>query len=126
MIDQPEDPRLERAEAAHTVARIQTDRAVVTYVQVWELGSREAQNRWLEVMHDSVHILQAKKGFVSMTLHSSLDGTRIAVYAQWTSRETLHAAISDPEAEAAHDRMAEIGTSDGSLYIVERVYGPVG
>jgi hypothetical protein len=62
---------------------------------------------------------------VSMTLHSSLDGTRIAVYAQWTSRETLQDAISAPEAVAAHDRMAEIGTSDGSLYNVERVYGPV-
>jgi heme-degrading monooxygenase HmoA len=75
-------------------------------------------------MHDSVPILQAKAGFVSMTLHSSLDGTRIAVYAQWTSQETLEAAISDPEAVAAYDRMAEIGTSDGSLYTVERVYGP--
>jgi quinol monooxygenase YgiN len=125
MIDRPEEPRLERPEAAHTVGRIQTDRAVVTYVQIWELGSREAQNQWLEVMHDSVHILQAKTGFVSMTLHSSLDATRIAVYAQWTSRETLQAAISAPEAVAAHDRMAEIGTSDGSLYTVERVYGPV-
>jgi quinol monooxygenase YgiN len=125
MINPPEEPRPERPEAAHAVARIQTDRAVVTYVQVWELGSREAQNRWLEVMHDSVHILQAKPGFVSMTLHSSLDATRIAVYAQWTSRETLQAAISAPEAVAAHDRMAEIGTSDGSLYTVERVYGPL-
>lgn len=124
------DQRSEVAPTASTedsdaVAIIRAGDSVVTFDQVWTLAGREAQSRWLEVMHDSVHILQAKPGFVSMTLHSSLDGTRIAVYAQWTSRETLQAAISDPEAVAAHDRMAEIGTSDGSLYIVERVYGPV-
>jgi quinol monooxygenase YgiN len=125
MIDEPEDRRQEQPDAAHAVARIETDRSVVTYVQVWEVSSREGQKRWLEVMHESVHILRARTGFVSMTLHSSLDGTRIAVYAQWASQETLEAAISAPEAVAAHDRMAEIGTSDGSLYTVERVYGPV-
>jgi heme-degrading monooxygenase HmoA len=96
----------------------------VTFIQIWEVEGPEAQQRWLAVMHKSIHILQRQPGFVSMTLHTSIEGKRIAVYAQWASRETLEAGISDPAAIAAHDRMAKIGSSDGRLYTVESVYGP--
>lgn len=107
------------------VATIRPGDDLVTYVQVWDVAGREAQNRWLDVMHTSIGVLRAKPGFITMTLHRSLDGNRIAVYAQWTSRDTLEAAITDPEAVVAHERMARIGESDGALYTVESVYGPV-
>jgi hypothetical protein len=51
-------------------------------------------------MHGNIDLLRAKPGFISMTLHSSVDGKRIAVY----------------------DRMAQIGTPDGTLYNLDRVY----
>jgi quinol monooxygenase YgiN len=111
-------------QADEPAALIRAGDAGVTFVQIWEVGGPEAQQRWLAVMHESIHILQRQPGFVTMNLHTSIDGDRIAVYAQWASRETLEAAISDPAAIAAHDRMAKIGSSDGSLYTVESVYGP--
>jgi quinol monooxygenase YgiN len=108
---------------ARDFATIRSSAPLVTFVQIWELPGANAQERWLEVMHESIHILRSKPGFVSMSLHKSLDGNRIAVYAQWATRETLETAITNPDAIAAHDRMAAIGTSDGSLYAVDRVYG---
>jgi quinol monooxygenase YgiN len=75
-------------------------------------------------MHGNIDLLRAKPGFISMTLHSSVDGKRIAVYAQWASHAALHDAISDPAAIAAHDRMAQIGTPDGTLYTLDRAYTP--
>ena len=111
-------------QADEPAALIRAGEDGVTFVQIWEVGGPEAQQRWLAVMHESIHILQRQPGFVTMNLHTSIDGDRIAVYAQWASRETLEAAISDPAAIAAHDRMAKIGSSDGSLYTVESVYGP--
>jgi quinol monooxygenase YgiN len=112
--------------ADEPVALIRAGDDGVTFVQIWDVGGPEAQQRWLAVMHESIHILQRKPGFVTMNLHTSIDGNRIAVYAQWASAETLEAAISDPAAIAAHDRMAKIGSSDGSLYTIESVCGPSG
>jgi quinol monooxygenase YgiN len=45
--------------------------------------------------------VRAKPGFISMTLHPSIDGKRIAVYAQWASPAALDDAIGDPAAMAA-------------------------
>jgi hypothetical protein len=98
---------------------------LVTFIQIWDVADTAAQSAWLAAMHDSIDLLRVKPGFISMTLHSSIDGKRIAVYAQWASRATLDDAISDPAAIAAHDRMAQIGTPDGTLYNLDRVYPPV-
>lgn len=106
------------------VATVSTDAGLVTYVQVWSVAGASAQQQWLQIMRESIHILRAKPGFITMTLHSSIDGTRLAVYAQWRSREALGASLLDPEAAAAHDRMAQVGEPNGSLYVVEDVYGP--
>ncbi|MDQ2812199.1 MAG: antibiotic biosynthesis monooxygenase [Actinomycetota bacterium] len=98
---------------------------LVTFIQIWEVADAAAQQAWLAVMHDHIDLLRAKPGFITMTLHPSIDGKRIAVYAQWASGAALDHAISDPAAIAAHDQMAQIGTSDGTLYTLDRRYGPI-
>ena len=123
-MNKPNEPPPAPKQADETAALIRARDDGVTFVQIWEVGGPEAQQRWLAVMHESIHILQRQPGFVTMNLHTSIEGDRIAVYAQWASRETLEAAINDPAAKTAHDRMARIGSSDGSLYTVESVYSP--
>lgn len=110
------------AQHHHAHAIIQDTDGLVTFIQIWDVPDVAAQSAWLAVMHGNIDLLRAKPGFVSMTLHTSVDGKRIAVYAQWASPAALHDAISDPAAIAAHDRMAQIGTPDGTLYNLDRVY----
>jgi quinol monooxygenase YgiN len=112
--------------AQHHDARaiIQDTDDLVTFIQIWGVADAAAQSAWLAVMHGNIDLLRAKPGFISMTLHSSVDGKRIAVYARWASQAALHDAISDPAAIAAHDRMAQIGTPDGTLYTLDRAYTP--
>jgi quinol monooxygenase YgiN len=112
--------------AQHSNARaiIQDTDGLVTFIQIWDVADAAAQSAWLAVMHGNIDLLRAKPGFISMTLHSSVDGKRIAVYAQWASYAALDDAISDPAAIAAHDRMAQIGTPDGTLYTLDRAYTP--
>ena len=105
-------------------AIIQDTDDLVTFIQIWDVADTAAQSAWLAVMHDNIDVLRAKSGFISMTLHSSIDGKRIAVYAQWASHAALDDAISDRPSRAAHDRMAQIGTPDGTLYTLDRVYAP--
>jgi quinol monooxygenase YgiN len=112
------------AQHHHARATIQDPDNLVTFIQIWDVTDTAAQDAWLAIMHGSIDLLRAKPGFISMTLHSSVDGNRIAVYAQWASQAALHDAISDPAAIAAHDRMAQIGTPDGTLYTIDRAYTP--
>lgn len=36
-------------------------------------------------------------GFISASLHISLDGTKVVNYAQWASEQAYHTAMSSPE-----------------------------
>ncbi len=125
MTDEPQREATSNAPNGGARATLDPEDGFVTFVQIWELRGTDAQTRWLDVMYESIDLLRGKPGFVTMTLHPSLDGKRIAVYAQWNSRQELENAVSDPQAVAAHDRMAQLGESDGSLYTVARVYGPL-
>jgi len=112
------------AQYPHARATITGTGGLVTFIQIWDVADAAAQSAWLAIMHGNIGVLRAKPGFISMTLHSSVDGKRIAVYAQWASPAALHDAISDPAAIAAHDRMAQIGTPDGTLYTLDHAYTP--
>jgi quinol monooxygenase YgiN len=110
----------------HSNARavIQDTDDLVTFIQIWDVADSAAQSAWLAVMYGNIDLLRAKPGFITMTRHPSIDGKRVAVYAQWASPAALDDAISDPAAIAAHDRMAQIGSPDGTLYNLDCVYGP--
>ena len=97
---------------------------IVTYVQVWRMRATGHQQRWLETMHSHIGLLTKQPGFISMSLHASLDGKQTAVYAQWENEASLTAAINLAEAKRSHDEMARWGTPDGSLYTVDAVFFP--
>ena len=105
-------------------AVISAESGVITFVQIWRMKSKAHQERWLETMHSRIGILTRQPGFLSMSLHTSLNGDRTAVYAQWINESALNAAINLPEAKLSHDEMARWGESDGLIYRVESVYLP--
>ena len=43
-------------------------------------------------MAERARFMAGQPGFISISLHRSLDGKRIVNYIQWQSRELLHAA----------------------------------
>lgn len=98
---------------------------VTTFVQTWTLTDAKAQHDWLTTAHRTVHLLRAKSGFISMSLHRSVENNLIVMYAQWETAEQLDAAIADPAAVAGHDELARFGTPSGALYLVDAVYGPI-
>jgi len=49
-------------------------------------------------------------GFVSATIHRSLDGTKVVNYAQWDSREAFDAMLRNPEVGGYLRELAEIST----------------
>jgi len=76
----------------------------------------------LSVMTERARFMARQPGFISISLHRSLDGQRIVNYVQWENRDRLKAAHSSPafRKEWNHvDEMTEI--IDPHLYEVAQV-----
>ncbi len=96
----------------------------ISFVQIWRMSSAEHQQGWLRTMHSHIGVLTVQPGFISMSLHTSLDGKQAAVYAQWSSEAAWNAAIHSPEARRGHDELARWGECEGSPYRLDSVYLP--
>ena len=91
---------------------------VATLINVFTVEP-EHQQRLVDLLVTATEaVMSQQPGFVSANIHKSLDGTRVANYAQWRSREDFEAMLANPEA-AAHIREAAIIASfDAHLYEV--------
>src|ERR1043166_37814 len=101
--------------------RIQTDNQPVTQITVIE-PDQGKQAEALALMTERARFIARQPGFISISLHRSLDGRRIVNYVQWRSREQLQAAHRSPEfrKEWRHfDQVAE--DIDPHLYEVAQV-----
>jgi heme-degrading monooxygenase HmoA len=55
------------------------------------------QDEALSLMTERARFMASQPGFVSITLHRSLDGRRIVNYIQWRNREQLRSAHKSPD-----------------------------
>lgn|SRR5262245_43275954 len=100
---------------------IQTGKQPVTQITIVE-AEPDKQNDALALMRERARFMARQPGFVSISLHRSLDGRRIVNYVQWQNRELLHAAHQSPEfrKEWRHfDQLTE--EIDPNLYEVAQV-----
>lgn len=68
-------------------------------------------------------VFRHQPGFVSASIHCSLDGTRIVNYAQWRSKEDIDRVVKNPEAQALSKQAAAIAKSvSPAAYKVNSVY----
>ena len=63
-------------------------------------------------------------GFVSATLHRSLDGARVAMYAQWRSVEDYDAMRSNPTASPYMQQALALGRFEPGMYEVVETFAP--
>ena len=70
---------------------ITSDSGHVTQITVME-AENGRQDELLALMTERARFMSRQPGFVSISLHRSLDGARIVNYVQWASREELAAA----------------------------------
>ncbi len=63
-------------------------------------------------------------GFVSAALHRSLDGTKVAMYAQWRSIEDYQAMRRDPVASPYLDQALALAKFEPGMYEVVEIFTP--
>src|SRR5215469_1039072 len=99
-----------------SVASIPNALVAVTFIQVWETESASHQKGWLDTMRANIDLLRTKPGFVSMSLHRSLDPRHLCVYAQWLDKQHLESAVTDPKVQSAREKLDRWAQPDGALY----------
>ncbi len=95
----------------------------LTLINVYEVeaGRQADLARLLSEITDG-SIRQAP-GFVSVSVHSSLDGTKVVNYAQWASKEHFDAFMQQPETREQLKRFAALAKSvSPALYRVDAVH----
>lgn len=105
-------------------ARIPDPASGVAFLQVWDTDSAAARSGWFQDMSVNIHLLRAKPGFVSMTLHRSLDQKSLCVYAQWTSQTHLGSAVIDPYVQGARAKLDRWTRPDGRPYTFHSLATP--
>jgi heme-degrading monooxygenase HmoA len=83
--------------------QIRSDNQPVTQITIVE-AEPDKQAEALALMTERARFMAAQPGFVSISLHRSLDGRRIVNYVQWRSREQLQAAHKSPQFRKEWDR----------------------
>jgi quinol monooxygenase YgiN len=63
-------------------------------------------------------------GFVSASIHRSLDGVRVVNYAQWRSRQDFEAMRTNPQAQEHMKTLLSISKPDFHLYEVTGTLEP--
>lgn len=75
---------------------IRTERQPVTQITIVEPEPGK-QDEAMKIMSERARFMARQPGFVSISLHRSLDGRRIVNYIQWENRELLARAHHLPE-----------------------------
>jgi quinol monooxygenase YgiN len=63
-------------------------------------------------------------GFISSTLHRSIDGTKVAMYAQWRSAEDYEAMRRDPGQLPFLEEALTFATFEPGIYEIVRTFTP--
>src|SRR6266705_3108188 len=101
--------------------RITKDNQTVTQVTFIEVEP-EKQPEALSLMTERAHFMARQPGFISISLHRSLDGKRIVNYVQWQNRELLQSAHRSPEFRKEWKHLDELTDEiDPHLYEVAHV-----
>jgi len=64
------------------------------------------------------------RGFISASLHRSLDGTKVTMYAQWRSMEDYQNMRNNPTASPYLQQALEFATFEPGMYEVVATFSP--
>lgn len=95
---------------------------ILTLVNVLEVP-RERQSELVAILETATaEVMRRLPGFISASIHRSLDGTRVATYAQWRSIEDFERMLANPAAQAHIRDATAIATAAPFLYRVSSVH----
>ena len=101
---------------------IEKDSGLVTIINVFTVEP-EDQQKLIDLLSKATNTsVRHARGFVSACLHRSLDGTKVAMYAQWRSVEDYEAMRKDPTPLPYFQQALAFAKFDPGIYEVAEMY----
>lgn len=112
--------------AKGTMTTISKDAKLVTFINVFTVEPAN-QHRLIELLTRVTDTsVRHAPGFVSSVLHRSLDGTRVAMYAQWRTIEDYEAMRKDPAPLPYLQEALTMAKFEPGMYDVVETFAPPG
>jgi heme-degrading monooxygenase HmoA len=97
---------------------IDPEQPVVTLINTFTVAPERQEELIQRLVEATERVMVNMPGFVSANIHRGLDGTHVANYAQWRSREDFEAMLRDPVARAHMGEAGAIARFEPLLYEV--------
>jgi quinol monooxygenase YgiN len=104
-------------------ATIEAKAETATLINVYEVEPAKQAELAKFLSEGTDKMFRHQPGFVSVSIHSSMDGTRVVNYAQWRSKEDIQRVQRNPDAQALAKQAAAIAKSvSPAVYTVTSVH----
>lgn len=90
---------------------------VITVIVIFTVEP-ERQQELIDTIIRFSDTVKQQPGFVSASLHKSLDGVKVANYAQWKSQSDYSAFVNNSEVQAYAAKLSEFPRPDAHIYEV--------
>lgn len=99
--------------------------APVTLINVFTVAP-ENQQRLIDLLTRATDgLVNRAPGFISATLHRSVDGTKVTMYAQWRSAADYQAMRQDPRPRPFLEEALTFATFEPGMYEVVQTFAPI-
>ena len=107
---------------AGTQTTISSAASCVTLINVFTVKSEDQDKLVAMLVEATRKTMSTLPGFISASIHKSLDGQRVTNYAQWRSAEDFEAMLKMPGAREHMAPIQRLATNDAHLYSVSEVH----
>ena len=103
---------------------ISKGRTPVTFINVFTVAP-ENQDKLIKLLTEvTEQNVRHHQGFISASLHRSVDGKKVTMYAQWAGAEDYESMRRNPEPAPALEQALQIATFDPGMYEVTQIFLP--
>lgn len=96
---------------------IATNNEVITVIIIFTVEP-DRQQELIDAIADFIETVKQQPGFVSASLHKSIDGVKVANYAQWRTLEDYQSFRNNAEVRAKAAKLGEFNPPDVHIYEV--------
>jgi quinol monooxygenase YgiN len=97
------------------MATIHADQKVVTQINVFEVEPKN-QDELAQLLTEAIQNVSAMPGWISASVHKSLDGTRVTNYAQAADYASWEAIVQHLQSQGFFARLQKLSKPNPCLY----------
>lgn len=99
------------------MATIAVNNEVITVIVIFSVES-DRQQELIDAIAEFLETVKQQPGFVSANIHKSIDGVKVANYAQWRSQGDYQNFINNTEVQEKAAKLREFNPPDTHVYEV--------